>query len=61
MARTNTKKKAAPKAAKVKSEAPQRVAAAQREMMSTDIRKDYRKTLLGRFLGGKTSSPGKRP
>jgi hypothetical protein len=50
------KKKTTGKANSVKKPA----AAAQAGMMTTDIRKDFRKTLLGRFTTAKAGSPGKR-
>jgi hypothetical protein len=61
----NTGKKAAqPKATQrsAKSKPAERQAAlsTQAGMATTDIRKDYKKTLLGRFLVTKPGIPGKR-
>lgn len=62
MAKSNTTKQTAKKKTTGKANSVKKPAAAsaQAGMMTTDIRKDFRKTLLGRFTSAKAGSPGKR-
>jgi hypothetical protein len=58
--RTSTKQAVKKKATQKATPVTKPVITAQAGMMTTDIRKDYKKTLLGRFTGVKESRSGKR-